>query len=273
MPENKVMPPGAAVSRIESGMTVAIGGFLGQGAPLTLIRALRDSRVSDLTVYANDAGFGDAGIVELIRLGKVKALHCCHVGYTPAVTGAVESGMLELVWTPQGNLIEMMRCGGAGLGGFLTPTGVGTSVAEGKEHVTVDGKTFFWEQAVRVDIGLIQAHAGDMVGNLCHRGTARNYNPIVASCADYVIAEVEHICCAGELDPERIHTCGIVVDAVVRATEDRREPQRKRERVGAVAGGSSDTKCAIAARAARELQDGEVINLASIFHEGSRDLF
>jgi acetate CoA/acetoacetate CoA-transferase alpha subunit len=217
MPRNKVMPLDAAVSRVESGMTLAIAGFLGQGAPLTLIRALRDRAVTDLTIYANDAGFGDAGIVELILAGKVKALHCCHAGYTPAVTRAVEEGLVELVWTPQGNLIEMLRCGGAGLGGFLTPTGVGTLVAEGKQHVTVDGKIYFWERAVRVDVGLVSAHAGDTIGNLCHRGTARNYGPIVASCADYVIAEVEHVCCPGELDPEKIQTCGIFVDAIVRA--------------------------------------------------------
>ena len=209
MPGNKVIPLEAAVARVESGMTIAIAGFLGQGAPLTLIRALRDSDVSGLTIYANDAGFGDAGIVELILQRQVKTLYCCHVGYTPAVTGAVESGILELVWTPQGNLIEMLR--------FLTPTGVGTAVAEGKEHVTIDGKTYFWERAVRVDVGLVRAHSGDTVGNLCHRGTARNYNPIVASCADYVVAEVEHVSCPGELDPEKIQTCGIFVDAVVRA--------------------------------------------------------
>jgi acetate CoA/acetoacetate CoA-transferase alpha subunit len=220
MPGIKVIPLDAAVSRIESGMSLAIGGFLGQGAPLTLIRALRDSDVEELTIYANDAGFGDAGIVELVMLHKVRTLFCCHVGYTPAVTGAVESGLLELVWTPQGNLIEMLRCGGAGLGGFLTPTGVGTAVAEGKEHVVVEGKTYFWERAVRVDIGLVSAYAGDTFGNLCHRGTARNYNPIVASCADYVIAEVERVCCPGELDPEKIQTCGIFVDAVVRAAND-----------------------------------------------------
>jgi acetate CoA/acetoacetate CoA-transferase alpha subunit len=219
VPGNKVIPLEEAIAHVESGMTLAIGGFLGQGAPVTLIHALRDGPVTDLTIYANDAGFGDVGIVELVLAGKVKTLYCCHAGYTPAVTGAVERGALELVWTPQGNLIEMLRCGGAGLGGFLTPIGVGTSVAEGKELVAVDGRSYFWERAVRADIGLIRAHAGDTVGNLCHRGTARNYNPIVASCADYVIAEVQHVCSVGELDPEKIHTCGIFVDAVVCAAD------------------------------------------------------
>jgi acetate CoA/acetoacetate CoA-transferase alpha subunit len=226
VPGNKVIALEDALVHVRSGMTLAIGGFLGQGAPLTLIRALLRSDLDGFTIYANDAGFGDDGIVELILAGKVERLYCCHVGYTPAVTGACEQGLLDLVWTPQGNLIEMLRCGGAGLGGFLTPTGVGTAVAEGKEHVVVDGKTYFWERAVRADVALISAHLGDTVGNLCHRGTARNYNPIVASCADYVIAEVEHVCCPGELDPEKIQTCGIFVNAVVRATVGPSAPRR-----------------------------------------------
>jgi acetate CoA/acetoacetate CoA-transferase alpha subunit len=216
----------SVMPRIESGMTLALGGFLGQGHPLTLIRALRDSDATDLTIYANDGGFGDEGIVELVKAGKVRTLHCCHLGYTPEVGQAVTAGALELVWTPQGNLIEKLRSGGAGLGGFLTPTGVGTSVAEGKDLLEVDGRMYILEKAVRVDVALVCAHEGDTFGNLCHRGTARNYNPIVASCADFVIAEVEHICCPGELDPEKIQTCGIFVDAVVRA-DDRRRPQRQ----------------------------------------------
>lgn len=214
---SKVTPLKQAVSHVESGMTIAVGGFLGQGAPLTLLRALLDTPVENLTIYSNDAGFGDDGIVELILAGKVRLLHCCHAGYTPAVARAVHDGQVELAWTPQGNLIEKLRCGGAGLGGFLTPTGVGTAVADGKEIVSVDGREFIWETAVRAHVSLVHAHTGDLCGNLCHRGTARNYNPIVAMCADYVVAEVEHICCPGELDPEKIHTCGIFVDAVVRS--------------------------------------------------------
>jgi len=217
VPKNKVMPIEAALPRVESGMTLAIGGFLGQGHPLTLIRAVRDSSVTDLTIYANDGGFGDDGIVELVKAGKVRTLHCCHLGYTPAVGAAVDAGELELVWTPQGNLIEQLRCGGSGLGGFLTAIGVGTAVAEGKELMTIDGRTYLLEKGVRADVALVHAHAGDTSGNLCHRGTARNYNPIVASCADYVIAEVEHVYCAGELDPEKVHTPGVYVDAVVRS--------------------------------------------------------
>jgi acetate CoA/acetoacetate CoA-transferase alpha subunit len=214
-------PVASVMTRIESGMTLALGGFLGQGHPLTMIRAIRDSHVTDLTIYANDAGYGDEGIVELGKAGKVRTLHCCHLGYTPDVGSAVANGELELVWTPQGNLIEKLRSGGAGLGGFLTPIGVGTAVAEAKDHMTVDGRTYLFEKAVRTDVALVRAHAGDTCGNLCHRGTARNYNPVVASCADYVIAEVEHVCCPGELDPDKIHTCGIFVDAIVRVDDGR----------------------------------------------------
>ena len=168
------------------------------------------------------------------------------------------------MWTPQGNLIEMLRCGGAGLGGFLTPTGVGTSVAEGKDILEVDGRTYILEKAVRVDVALVRAHAGDTVGNLCHRGRARNYNPIVASCADFVIAEVEHVCCPGELDPEKIQTCGIFVDAVVRADDRRRTQSAARcEEEGRCPRTRRRQECIIAARAARELHDGEVTNLGA----------
>lgn len=214
---DKMIPVEEAVAHVESGMTLALGGFLGQGVPLTLIRALKERPARDLEIYSNDAGFGDEGIVELVRAGMVRRIHCCHIGYTPDVGRAVEAGEVELEWVPQGNLIEMLRCGGAGLGGFLTPVGVGTAVEAGHRTATVDGRTYLWERAVRADVAFVRAHAGDLYGNLCFRGTARNYNTIVATCGDYVIAEVEHACSVGELDPEKVHAPGVFVDAVVRA--------------------------------------------------------
>lgn len=217
MAVDKVVPIEEAVSRVESGMTLALGGFLGQGQPLTLIRALAARGVGDLDVYSNDGGFGPDGVVELVLAGMVRTLHCCHIGYTPEIGKAVEAGRVELDWVPQGNLIEMLRCGGAGLGGFLTPVGVGTAVESGHERVTVDGVDYLWERAVRADASFVRAHAGDTYGNLCFRGTSRNYNSVVATCADYVVAEVEHAYSIGELDPEKIHTPGVFVDAVVRA--------------------------------------------------------
>ena len=214
---NKVIPIEEAVSRVESGMTLALGGFLGQGGPLTLIRTLKERDVRDLEIYSNDGGYGADGVVELVMAGMVRTLHCCHIGYTPELGREVEAGRVELEWVPQGNLIEMLRCGGAGLGGFLTPVGVGTAVESGHEKVTVDGRDYLWERAVRADVAFVRAHAGDTYGNLCYRGTSRNYNTVVATCADYVIAEVEHAYSVGELDPEKVHTPGVFVDAVVRA--------------------------------------------------------
>ena len=215
MPRNKVTPIEKALSPIESGMTLALGGFVTQGLPLTLIEALRDAAVGDLTIYCNDGGWGDVGVVELVRAGLVRTLVCCYVGFSPHVSVAAAAGDIELILVPQGTLLEMLRCGGAGLGGFLTPTGVGTKVAEDKEQVVVDGKAYLWERAVRTDVAFVRAHAGDTFGNLCCRGTGRNYNTVTATCADYVVAEVEHIYCVGELEPEKIHVPGILVDAVV----------------------------------------------------------
>ncbi len=214
---NKMTPLAEAVARVESGMTLALAGFLSQGVPLTLIRALRARDVRDLEIWSNDGGYGTDGVVELVLAGMVRRLHCCHIGYTPELGKAVEAGRCELEWVPQGNLIEMLRCGGAGLGGFLTPVGVGTAVEAGHEVVAVDGVRYLWERAVRTDVSFVRAHAGDTYGNLCFRGTSRNYNTVVATCADYVVAEVEHCYSIGELDPEKVHTPGVFVDAVVRA--------------------------------------------------------
>lgn len=212
---NKVVAAAKGVSGVESGMTLALGGFLSQGLPRTLIDALLETDVTDLTLYCNDGGWGEVGAVQLVMAGKVKKLVCCYLGFTPAASAAVEAGDVDLTWTPQGTLLEQLRCGGAGLGGFLTPTGVGTVVAEGKECVVVDGRHHLWEKAVRTDVSFVRAHSGDTSGNLCYRGTGRNYNTVVATCADYVVAEVEHVHCVGELDPEKVHTPGILIDAVV----------------------------------------------------------
>ncbi len=217
MPKNKVISVEEAVSHIQSGMSIAIGGFIGQGDPLTLIDALKGRDVRDLTIYENDGGYRERGTVELIKQGKVKKLVASHVGTTPEVGRAMNAGELEVELNPQGTLAERLRCGGAGLGGFLTPTGVGTAVAEGKEHVEIDGRMYLLEKAVHCDVALVRAHSGDTWGNLMYRGTSRNFNEIAATCADYVIAEVEDLYCLGELHPEHIHTSGIYVHAVVRA--------------------------------------------------------
>ncbi len=217
MPKNKVVPIEEAMSHIKSGMSIAVGGFIGQGDPLTLLDHLKTMDVKDLTIYANDAGYRERGIVELVRRGQVKKVVASHVGTTPYIAQAMNAGELEVEPTPQGTLAEMMRCGGAGLGGFLTPTGVGTVAEEGKQLIELNGRTFILVPSLRCDIALIRAHRGDTWGNLMYRGTSRNFNVPAAMCADYVIAEIENLYTLGELDPEAVHTPGIFVDAVVRA--------------------------------------------------------
>jgi len=220
MPSNKVVSVEEAVSRIESGMTIAVGGFLSQGDPLTLLRALNRTDARDLTLYSICGGVRDRGIVELVKAGKVRKLVASHIGTTPAVVRALHAGEIEVELVPQGTLAEQLRCGGAGMGGFLTPTGVGTVVAEGKQHVDVDGVTYLLEMAIKTDAALIRAHTGDVWGNLRYRGTGANFNPVCATCAEYVIAEVQNLCSVGEIDPETVHTAGLFVDAVVRSEVD-----------------------------------------------------
>jgi len=220
VPRNKVIPIAEAMAHIRSGMSIAVGGFIGQGDPLTLIDHLKTMDVRNLTVYENDAGYRERGVVELVRQSKIRKIVASHVGTTPEIGRAMNEGRLEVEPTPQGTLAEMMRCGGAGLGGFLTPTGVGTVAEEGKQLMELGGRQYILVPALRCDVALIRAHAGDTWGNLVYRGTSRNFNVPAATCADYVIAEVENLYTLGELDPNAIHTSGIFVDAVVRANID-----------------------------------------------------
>lgn len=220
MPKNKVVSVDEALSRLKSGMSVAVGGFIGQGDPLTLIDHIKTMDVDDLTIYENDAGYRERGVVELVKQGKVRRIVASHVGTTPEIGKAMNERRLEVEATPQGTLAEMMRCGGAGLGGFLTPTGVGTVAEEGRQLIELDGRAYILVPALKVDVAIIRAHVGDTWGNLIYRGTSRNFNVPAATCADYVIAEVENLYTLGELDTNSIHTPGIFVDAVVRANID-----------------------------------------------------
>jgi acetate CoA/acetoacetate CoA-transferase alpha subunit len=217
MPKNKVVSLQEAISHIESGMTLAVGGFLSQGDPLTLIHGLLESHVKNLTIISCTAGFRDRGIVELVKAGKVRKLIASHIGTTPDVVKAYHSGELEVELVPQGTLAEQLRAGGAGLGGFLTPTAVGTVMAQGKQHIEVDGKMYLLEKGLRADAALVRAHDGDTWGNLRYRGTASNYNPQCAACAEYTIAEVEYLYSPGEISPDSVHTPGLYVHAVVRS--------------------------------------------------------
>jgi len=217
MPKNKVIGLQEAMSHIESGMSIAIGGFLSQGDPVTLIKALLKSDVKDLTVYSCTAGFRQRGIAELVVAGKIRKVVCSHIGTTPDVVKAYRAGEVEVELCPQGTLAERLRAGGAGLGGFLTPVGMGTKIAEGKETFELDGTPYIIEKAIKCDVALIRAHDGDTMGNLRYRGTGGNYNGVCAMCSDYVIAEVEYVCDPGDIPPNNVHTPSIFVDAVVRS--------------------------------------------------------
>jgi acetate CoA/acetoacetate CoA-transferase alpha subunit len=217
MPKNKVVSLQDAISRLESGMTIAIGGFLSQGDPLTLIHGILETDLKDLIVISCTAGFRDRGIVELVKAGKVRKVIASHIGTTPDVVKAYHAGEIEVELVPQGTLAEQLRAGGAGLGGFLTPTAVGTVMASTKQQIEVEGKTYLLEKALRADAALVRAHDGDTWGNLRYRGTASNYNPQCAAAARYTIAEVEYLYSPGEISPDSVHTPGLYVQAVVRS--------------------------------------------------------
>jgi 3-oxoacid CoA-transferase subunit A len=200
---------------VADGMTLAVGGFGLCGIPEALILALRDTGVRHLTVASNNAGVDEWGLGLLLKTRQIKKMISSYVGENAEFERQFLSGELEVEFCPQGTLAERMRAGGAGIPGFFTRTGVGTAVAEGKEQRQFDGITYLLEQAIRADLALVKAWKADQNGNLIYRKTARNFNPIAASCGRITIAEVEHIVAAGELDPDQIHTPGIYVHRIV----------------------------------------------------------
>src|SRR5580704_3563367 len=192
-------------------MTVMSGGFGLCGIPENLIHALRDSGVKNLTVISNNAGVDDWGLGLLLQTRQVKKMISSYVGENNEFERQFLRGELEVEFCPQGTLAERMRAGGAGIPGFYTRTGVGTLVAEGKEHKDFDGTTYILERGIQADVALVKAWKADTHGNLVYRRTARNFNPQAAACGKVTIAEAEIVVEAGELDPDEIHTPGIFV--------------------------------------------------------------
>lgn len=211
---------GAAVADITDGATVLIGGFGSAGQPVELIDALIDSGATGLTVVNNNAGNGDVGLAELIRLGRVAKMICSFPRQKDSwhFDAKYLAGEIELEVVPQGNLAERIRAAGAGIGAFYTPTGYGTLLTEGKETRRIDGKDYVLEYPIRGDYALIKAHTADTVGNLVYRKTARNFGPIMAAAAVTTIAQVRQVVSAGDLDPEAVITPGIYIDRLVRIT-------------------------------------------------------
>jgi len=200
---------------VQDGMLLAIGGFGLCGIPEALILALRDAGVRDLTIASNNAGVDDWGIGVLLRTRQVKKMISSYVGENAEFERQFLSGELEVEFCPQGTLAERMRAGGAGIPGFYTRTGVGTLVAEGKEHKDFDGTTYLLERGIRADVALVKAWKADLHGNLIYRRTARNFNPHAAACGAITVAEAEIIVQPGDLDPDEIHTPGIYVHRIV----------------------------------------------------------
>lgn len=205
-----------ALAVVESGMTVAVGGFSAPGMPAVLTEALRGRQLRDLVIVANGAGVGTTGLAGLIIDGCVRKL-VCSFPLNPAaqeVGTVLARGDVEVALTPQGMIAERLRAAAGGLGGILSPTGVGTVFAEGKQTVTVDGREFLLESPIKPDVALIRAHEADRWGNLRFRLAARNFNIPMAMAARWTVAEVVHTRALGEIDPESVHLPGIFVDAV-----------------------------------------------------------
>jgi len=205
--------------RFKDGMSILFGGFMGVGTPDGIVREILDSGVKDLTVIGNDTAGPDTGIGILVSARRVRKVIASHIG-TNAETGRqMIAGELEVELVPQGTLAERIRCGGAGLGGVLTPTGVGTIVEEGKVKLSFDGIEYLVERPIRADLAILKAYRADEKGNLVYQRAARNFNPMMALAADYVVAEVDAIVKAGEIDPELVMTPGILVDALILCAE------------------------------------------------------
>src|ERR1700678_3387976 len=212
---------------LSDGMTIMSGGFGLCGIPENLILALRESGVRNLTVISNNAGVDEFGLGLLLQTRQIKKMISSYVGENETFEKQYLSGELELEFNPQGTLAERIRAGGAGVPGFYTATGVGTQIAEGKETKEFDGRTYVLERGLHADLAVIHAWKSDREGNLLYRKTARNFNPIMATAADEVVAEVEDLVEYGQIDPDHIITPGIFVNRIVPLeTVDKRIEQR-----------------------------------------------
>jgi 3-oxoacid CoA-transferase A subunit len=223
------------IARVRDGATILMGGFGLCGIPEHLIAAVRQAGIKDLTVVSNNAGLADFGIGLLLETRQVRKMIASYVGENKLFERQALRGELEVELNPQGTLAERIRAGGAGIPAFYTPTGYGTSVAEGKETREFGGRMYVLEKALRGDVAFIKAWKGDRWGNLIYRKTARNFNSVMATAADYVIAEVEKIVEVGEIPPDEVHTPGIFVDAIFQGAryEKRIEKRTLREQLGA----------------------------------------
>jgi 3-oxoacid CoA-transferase len=241
-------------------MTIAAGGFGLCGIPENLIGALLEAGTKGLTIVGNNAGVDDFGMGPLLKTRQVKCVYASYVGENKEFERQVLAGELELHLVPQGTLAEKLRAGGAGIPGFYTRTGFGTLLAEGKETKVFDGKEYVLEDAIHADLSIVKAWKGDAHGNLLFRETARNFNPMIATCGKICVAEVEHLVEVGELAPDAIHVPGIYVDRIIQGAKYEKRIEF-RTTAGVVGSKESPIRVAMAKRAAQELQDGFYVNL------------
>jgi len=204
-----------ALLGLTDGMTIMVGGFLGTGCPDALVDEIVRRGVGNLTLIANDTAMPDRGYGKLFATGQIKKVVCSYMGLNPIAITQKLDRTIETELVPQGTLAERIRAGGSGLGGILTPTGVGTMVEEGKTRLEVGGRVYLVELPLRADFALINASLADSAGNLVYRKSARNFNPLMAMAADHVVAQAAKVQSIGEIDPDLVMTPGVVVDAVV----------------------------------------------------------
>lgn len=209
-----------ALKGLESGMSVMSGGFGLCGNPEACIKALAESDIKDLVVISNNCGNAGKGLAALLQNRQVRKVICSFIGGNPDLAQQYLAGEIEVELNPQGTLAERIRAGGAGLGGFFTPTGVGTPVAEGKETREIDGRTFIFETPLKADFAMVRAAVGDTFGNLRFYRTSRNFNPIMAMAARVTVAEVDKLVEVGELDPDDIHLPGLFVNRIFQAEHE-----------------------------------------------------
>lgn len=212
---NKAIEISELKEKFHDGMSIMIGGFLANGTPERIVDALVESGVKDLTMIVNDTSYPNRGCGRLIANKQVKHLIVSHIGTNPMTGEQMNSGELDIEFSPQGTLAERIRVGGSGLGGVLTKTGMGTDVAKGKEVVSVDGEDYLLERPLRADFAFIKGSVGDETGNLVYKGTTQNFQPLMAMAADCVVAEIEQMLPVGQISPEAIHTSGIFVDYIL----------------------------------------------------------
>jgi 3-oxoacid CoA-transferase len=263
---SKVYPDAqsALAGLLADGMTIAAGGFGLCGIPENLIQALVDSGVKDVTIVGNNAGVDDFGMGLLLKGRQVKKVIASYVGENKEFERQVLAGELDLALTPQGTLAERLRAGGAGIPGFYTRTAYGTDLAESKDIRVFDGTEYVLEEGIRADVSIVKAWKGDTAGNLVYRKTARNFNPMIATCGTVTVAEVEELVDVGELDADLVHTPGIYVDRIIEGGGYEKRIEF-RTVSGSAAESAPTTSSAVrermARRAARELRDGYYVNL------------